>query len=164
MAKRGKTKFTESWVFDGLVPSVSFPVVASVGASVVNTTVQTQLPVSGRLKIARVVVAYTGIGAGATSFNIVVGTGAEGAATAADVVAVAGASVFTADQALTAAANTPQVFYPTNVDAIYDTGQLLTLRAVTPGGGSITNLQVVLFAAPVDPKITNDPGVPGTDF
>lgn len=63
-----------------------------------------------------------------------------------------GQALFSTDQDLTNAADTPQVFIPTNYDGIIEQGTLLTLRCITPATtGSITNLKVTLVGCVVDP-------------
>lgn len=139
-----------------------FDNVASVSAAAANTTVQARLPVAQRCKIYKVAANFSAIGSGgAHSFNIVVGNGAEGSVGSTDTVAGAGTIVFAADQNLSnGSADVPQVFYPANWDVIYDTGSLLTVRAVTPAStGSLTNLKVVIFLKCVNahPAATMNP-------
>lgn len=63
-----------------------------------------------------------------------------------------GMALFSQDQSLESAADTPQVFIPTNYDGIIEQGTLLTVRVVTPASvGSITNLKVTLCVVVVDP-------------
>lgn len=152
MPIREKTRYSGSILFDLGTP-LAFDNVAAVGAGVANTAVQARLPVPQRFKIVKATANYSAIGSGgAHSIQIVVGNGAEGAVGTADTVAPAGTVVFNGDQNLAnATADVPTVLYPALLDVIYDTGQLLTLRAVTPGGtGSFTNLKVTLYVCVLD--------------
>lgn len=74
---------------------------------------------------------------------------------------VNGDAIFSTDQGLTAAANTPQIFIPDTWDAYYSAGQLFTLRTVAPANGSITNFKVVACVCPIDPYPTVPAGEPG---
>jgi hypothetical protein len=107
--------------------------------------------------------------------GVEVGTSAGGV----DTIASAGYTVFNGDVTLGATANAPQIVtwlnptptftsggttFPINQgpqplglaggialpDTIFDAGQLLTLRAVTPVGGSLTNFKVIFFYKPID--------------
>lgn len=152
MVKTGKSHSVSSLVFDTL-GTEDFDVVASVGAGVANTVVQARLPLPMRCKIRRVCAVASAVGTGgAHSINLTVGTGTPGASGPQDGVAPANASVFTPGSGpVIAAADTPVVATPTEPDAIYPAGTLLTLRAITPAGtGSLTNLKVMLAVVPID--------------
>lgn len=162
MPTYAKAHALDAIVFDG-ASMQDFDNVASVGAGVANTTVQARLPVPQACKIYKVVANFSAIGSGgAHSFNIVVGTGAEGSVGSVDTNAIAGTTVFQGDQNLaTGTADTPQVFNAAVWDTIYPTGSLLTLRAVTPATtGSLTNLKVILLVKFIDPT----PSTNGTGF
>ncbi len=75
--KRDKTHFINSWVFDTL-GVWSFPTIATVAASTVNTTILAQLLVPQAIKIPKVMIGCTAIGLLSTtlSVNVVVGLGA----------------------------------------------------------------------------------------
>ena len=172
--KVSKQESWQAYVFDALAANAAFDLVGSVTSGVANTTIQAYWPVVTRIKIPKVVVTYSAINAstGTHKFNIVLGTGAElGVAVPDDTgryvgalaqanpggfppvqVGAAGQSLFLADQGLTAVANTPTVFIPTNYDGIIEQGTLLTLRVVTPAStGSLTNLKVCFCTVVVDP-------------
>jgi hypothetical protein len=138
-----KQHWLNAYLYDALGIE-AFDNVPSIGAGVANTTIQAYYPLAVNIKIYAVVVIYSAI-AGSDAVNIVYGTAAEGAVPTGsnDPQAVSGTPVFSADQALSAAANTPTIFIPTNPDVVYPAGGLLTLRAVTQATtGSISNLKV----------------------
>lgn len=173
--------------FDAVAP-FAFDLVASVGANVANTTVQARLPVPSRMKIQKVCVDYSAIAdtTGDHKFNIVLGTGSytQGSVVPDDTgryvgalavqvpggiapvsVGTNGEALFSADIALTAAADTPVVFIPTNYDGIIEQGSLLTLRVVTPAStGSISNLKVTLVACLVAPYAGMAPDYPQSSW
>jgi hypothetical protein len=74
LAKVGGTHTPQSYLLNCL-HTAELPSVASIGAGVANTTVQTARCFAGRFKIAKVVVSLTAIDAvaGADSFNLVIG-------------------------------------------------------------------------------------------
>jgi hypothetical protein len=145
MATKEKTHYAKTLAFDSLMFQ-DYDLVPAVSASTANTTILAYLVLPQRAKIFKVSTNYTAIGAGPAYFNMVIGVAAE--AVTPQVVdqiftnANAGYTVFATDQQLTNAANLPQSFIPPTFDTIYDTNTLLTLRAVTPAGTTITNFKV----------------------
>lgn len=171
MPKNGKNRADTSWTFDSLVLE-AFDTVASVGASVASTTIQSFLPIPQRFKIAKVGICFSAA-SGTAAFNIAIGTVAEsGCNTVRDGLAVAGNTVFSSDQSITVAnTNQLQLYIPTQPDTIYDTGSttitsgaLLTLRCVTAAASSLTNFKVSLVVALLDAKLNDQGGVPGTNW
>jgi hypothetical protein len=115
-----------------------------------TTAIQATIPVPCNFKIFYIATALTGSVAGTCSVNVVAGVGAEGAATAADTIAVSGNKVIT-DAALTMTTNTVQRFQATNFDGIYPTTLPLTVRTLTNGSAAGT-LKVTVIGKYVDPN------------
>jgi hypothetical protein len=202
---------------------------ATIAISQTNATVQAYFVIAGRIKIPKIAVFCSAIGAaalGSASFNIVHGTGAysqgsipgndnssvppvaynalgqagtnslgggpnnnplyaAGGGGIASNPSVPGNAMFAADVVfnvtnfpnLTSAtgtgANYAQILVPSNPDAIWSNGAVLTLRVTTPAGaGTITNLIVSMYDEP-QPLQATAPGqnypiaafpVPGVDF
>lgn len=154
--KTAKAHSRSAIEWDGAIALV-FDNVASVGAAAANTTVQARLPLPFRCKIRGAAGNLSAIGSGGThSYSVVKGTGTPGAAASQETLAAANATAIPATTLATG--DTPVTAAPTEPDAIYAKGDLLTLRAVTPAStGSMTNLKVVLFVVPIDgqPESTN---------
>ena len=175
-----KSHNPQSWVFDA-VSLANFPIVPTVGAAEANTAVLAQIILGTYFKIAKVAVSVSAIeDITDHSFNIVVGTGAYVQGTIGpnddsykygypQHFATSGDAVFAADVVFDAA-NFPNgiatgtggvaVLQPSQYNAIYPPGTILTLRATTPGGGSITNLLVGLAGKVIDADIAVDNSVP----
>lgn len=140
----------------------------TLGASMANTAVQARLPLPANCKVMAVAAVLGGSPAGTCSFNIVVGSAAEGSLPTLDnldnpqagptPIAASGAVLFAADQALTMSADAVQMFYPPNFDAVLGAGTELTVRCATNASGAGT-LKVMVALKPYDikaysPKIT----------
>lgn len=149
MAKRGKTHYVRSIVFD-TASVIAFDNVASVAAGVANTAIQARVAVPCRCKVLNATGNLSAIGSGGThSFSVVKGTGAPGAAPSEDTLAAANATLIPATALVTA--DTPVTVAATQPDGILAKGDLVTLRAVTPATtGSMTNLKVALTIVPMD--------------
>lgn len=161
MKTRGKNRNPKEVEYGNLV-ALPFDVV-TVAASQANGTVQARLPLGLDFKCLRVtVVPGTGI-TGLTSFNVVVGSAAEGAVAPDDTSdfgsggswtkAAAGNKMFNADQAVTNTADLVQTFTPTHPEAVFAQGTELTLRYVSGAGGA-GPLKVVLWGKFVDTQPT----------
>lgn len=163
MKTRGKDRNPKEVVYGALTP-LAFDVI-SVGASQSNGTVQARFPLGLDFKVLRATVVPGGAIAGLTSFNVAVGSVAEGAVAPDDTSdfsgsapgvftkAAAGATMFSADQAVTNTADLVQTFTPTNPEAIFAQGSELTLRIVSTASGAGT-LKVVLWGKPLDTQPT----------
>jgi hypothetical protein len=164
-----KVHFPNSVAYDGFT-QVPFDNVASIGASVANTTITGRVVLPFNMKIfgAYVNFSATGTALANHALNIVMGTAAEAGTVPANwdpntstmTLAVTGQSILAADFALsTQVADTPFAIAATNPDAVWPKGALMTLRAVTPAStGSFTNLKVTLFGVPFDIKPWNPNG------
>ena len=161
MATYEKTHTPRTLSFDN-GSSEGFDTVATVGAGVANTVIQSTFPLPQRAKIFKVVATFA-TGTGALAFNIVAGTVAETGVGLTDTVALPGTTVFAGDQVVTNAALVPQVFAPANYDVIYETGQLLTLRLTTVATtGAATNVKVLVFLKYIDAGPSFTGIVPGS--
>ena len=137
----------------------------TVAASQANTAVQALIPLPVNVKVYGAAIVGGTATAGVTSFNVVLGAGAETGVPPSDNVesvgyppttAAAGNQLFAADQAVTLVANVTQTFGAAVQDAVWPKGGVLTLRVVSSAGGAGT-LKVVLLTKPYDTK----PYLPG---
>lgn len=158
--------------YDGVYER-SFPVVASVTASHAITTVVAVLPLANNCQVVKVSAFYTAI-SGSPAINVVAGVGtpvapvAPAALAEPETSAVVNTSVFASSQTLSNAANTVQTFYPTTFnqryagswDAVGGTNNMLTLRYVTTGADTASNLTVTVALKDIDPNPTSQPYSP----
>lgn len=163
-----KTRYPRSIVYDGF-DNYDFDTI-TVAASQANTVIQAFLPLPVACKFYGVSIVGNAAIAGLTSFNVVMGSVAEGSTTALITAltdnseagypptqfAVNGNALFVPDQAVTLAAFVPQQFATTVPDAIWPKGACLTLRIVSTAGGA-GNIKVVLIGKEYDTK----PYLPG---
>lgn len=163
MKARGKDRNPKEVVYGALV---AFPFdLITVAASQANTTIQARFPLGLDTKIHRVVVVPGGA-INVTSFNICVGSAAEGSLVTDDQSdfgaaqppsfnqnSTSGLKLFNSDTAITNTAELVQTFTPTNPEAIIAQGSDLTLRIVSGAGGAGT-LKVVCYGRQVDTKPT----------
>jgi hypothetical protein len=124
----------------------------TLAASQANTAVQSQLAVPANCKILRISAILTG-SAGTCSINVVAGTAAEGGVGSKETLAVAGTQLFSSDEALTIADNSPQYYQASVLDVIWPETLPLTVRTVTNGSGAGT-LRLRALAQLVDPNIS----------
>jgi hypothetical protein len=158
MPTYGKSHNARSVQFDSLSIE-SFDTVASVAINTAITSVQSILLPALDFKVFHVAVGYTAI-AGAPKIQIGVGTGNLTGATVGttDTPAPANTILFSVAPTLTAVAGIVQTFYPDNFDVIYQgsnaslgiASPVLTLRVITGGSDTITNLKVSLGTKVID--------------
>lgn len=168
-----------SYRFDAIAMTSMLYWPTAIVASSVNTTVLDVFTMPQRGSIVKLSICYnTGAAyaAGSDKWNIVMGGGAENAASgAAQALAVNGNSVFAADLAFAASGvanyNVDNVV-PDQPETWYDTGAVLSLRVVTSAAAgthfAVTSgfvIQVYALIVPVDPKATSVSSAnPNTDF
>jgi hypothetical protein len=169
-----------SYRFDAIAMTSMLYWPTAIAASSANTTVYDVFAMPQRGSIVKLAICYnTGAAyvSGSDMWNIVMGGGAENAASgAAQALAVNGNSVFAADRAFAASSvstnyNVDNVV-PDQPETWYDAGAMLSLRVVTSSASgthfAVTSgfaIQVYALIVPVDPKATSISSAnPNTDF
>lgn len=180
---KGKSHPVDS-VDYGALQVISFPLIASVGNSVTSATIQARhiLPFGYKVIGLWFNPGFTGgtLPAANASVNVAMGGGAEAGTVPVNdnseangyppTIAVNGNSIFAADKRVDNIAgltlDVPVFLVADNPDAIWPQGALMTLRLITNGSGTFTNVQVSMACFPYDvrPDLPNGAGLVPADI